>query len=71
MPSVTFECEDCGHQEERDLRLVRGETPDQDDYEMVGEEVEVCPECSSDNVTEYQHGIRHRDEGREDFHSDG
>lgn len=71
MPSVTYECEDCGHQEEHTLHLVRGASPEEDDYEEEGEEQESCPKCGSTNVTSYTDGIHCRDEGREDFHDDG
>lgn len=71
MPSITYECEDCGHQEGRNLRKVHGETPDDDEFKVVGGEMEVCPSCGSKEIREYTNGVCLRDEGREDFHADG
>lgn len=67
---IIYECEDCGHQEERAVRWGRAESPEDDDFEVVGGEVESCPECGSDELTEHT-DAKIRDEGREDFHSDG
>jgi ribosomal protein S27AE len=71
MPSVTYECGDCGHEEERDLRKVYGETDYEDDYEVIGDEVEKCPQCGSTDLTDYTTGVSSSMSEREDFHSDG
>ena len=84
MPSITYECQDCGHQEERSMRkvcsLLRardapaeqvfGETDFEDEWGVIGEEVKRCVACGSTDITEYTEGLSLHDEGREDFHSD-
>lgn len=71
MPSITYECEDCGHQEERELHIVHGADPHEDEHKEEGDPYEQCEKCGSKDITEYTNGIPLRDEGREDFHSDG
>lgn len=71
MPSITYECEDCGHQEEHTLHIVHGAMEGDDDFEEDGEEVTSCQKCGSTDIESYTEGVRIRDEGREDFHSDG
>ena len=67
---ATIECGDCGWEDEFDTRIEHGPY-EGDDETFIVNEPETCPNCGSDDLHVFIHGLCIRDEGREDFHSDG
>jgi len=66
---ATIECQDCDWQDEFQTEVERGEI-EGDDEVVIVDEPEECPTCGSSDLQYDVHGVRTRDEGREDFHSD-
>jgi hypothetical protein len=67
---ATIECMDCDWSSEFSTAIEHGELEGDDEVVILGEP-EACPACGSDDLFHDVHGVRLRDEGREDFHSDG